>query len=1101
MKKEATPPLAVIILLLASLSLSAQSVLPTTVIKNGKPTAQLAAIAQGLPQAYSLGSAQTMTDEFGLMHLRVPLQLHTYPIIGYDYLLHERQDQQTRLIIPAIPFEAVPEPLLITTSEERIAAIPDLIDVVDFVVERRQLVWLPANLDWQNPTSLVLAEQIDLHTKDHSGHHRVYISTDDASLILHENRVCTHAPATAVTRYSGIRTIQTEQAENGAYFLLDKTRGDGIHTQHNDLGDFYDFNNYWDNENEANDDVATDVHWGMGETYDWFLERFNRNSYDNEGVAQQAYLIDNFSNAYYVGGGTAVYFGEGSPSQFSSGIFDNPFTSLDVVGHEVGHGMTYFTSGLIYSGESGGLNEAFSDIVGISIQANSVPEQLDWRLGNDFSSQGDYFRDMSDPQSLGMPNTYGGTFWQPNLPVHTGSSIANFWYYLLVEGGLGINDLNYNYNVSAIGMDKAAAIAYHAWTYYFSAGTDYPSAAGLTMIAATELFGCGGPEVEAVREAWAAVGLSIGDPSGTVDRTETCNLDIPFNFSLSGDIQSVFWDFGDGNTSTELTPQHSYEESGTYTVSLVGQTCAGGFSYTLPEPIQVLTSDVDCSVTPISEAVLQNSEACSGTVRARVSGSNVETGSFYIYSSEADGFEITIASDASSSAFFVQTRGINNGQSTFLASFVPTNTPTIIETGFDSILVNVSSFVPGSGAENLDISWNCLEISAPPTAFFTINITNPDCRPFVEVFNESTGLPNSWTWRMNEEIVSTLREPFNLPVAAENVVYDISLTVCNEFGCDEFVIEDAYVINSSSSACNDIVMGETFAPYGICNGRLRDAGGNDPYPESYARTQIAPSGAQAIELSFSTFDLQSDDTLEIRYFNTMGFYQLRYSETELAGTTMIVPAEVVDITFLPGYLDVNTNKSGFIMDWACVGPAIPIAAFTPVVDAPCNDRILLQDESTNEPTSWSWYLDGELAYIGPSGVFDQMEPGTYDLTLVACNDIGCDTATVEGFVLAPADDQQCIVNTRDLEDVGENVFVFPNPTRGSLNLQSSQRLNDWRLDLYDAQGRVVRELTIDRLLPGQSFPIPTEALPAGIYWLRGIDISGQTFFAERIVKW
>ncbi|MEM8582644.1 MAG: M4 family metallopeptidase [Bacteroidota bacterium] len=1087
---------------LLSTSLSAQGLNPVSEIKNGKPSAHLPEIAQSLPDGYSLGRAQLMIDENGLAHYRIPVLLHGHQIKGVDFLLHERTDGQSRIVSPTMELKPVEWSGVETTQEERISLIPTIIGTPDWELETSKWIWMPENLDWRNTNRLVLTERIDLHTKNQHQHLRLYINVENAELLLLEDRVCTFDPGTAVTRYSGIRTIQTEQQDNGGYILLDKTRGNGIRTVHSQLGDFYDFNNYWDNENEANDDVATDVHWGMGETYDWFLERFNRNSYDNTGVAQEAFMIDNFANAYYIRGGTAVYFGEGSDSPFSVGLFDNPFTSLDVVGHEVGHGMTHFTSGLIYSGESGGLNEAFSDIVGISIQANSVPEQLDWRLGNDFSSNGDYFRDMADPKSLGMPSTYGGEFWESGLPVHRGSSMANLWYYLLVEGGSGINDLGYNYNVPAIGMDKASAIAYHAWTYYFSAGTDYPSAAGLTMVATIELYGCGA-ELAAVEEAWAAIGLPIEEPSGSASRYEICNLADVVDFSLSGEIQSVEWNFGDGTTTTEISPSHTYSAAGQYTVTASGQTCAGSFSFSLPFDIRVLTSDLDCSVVSIEQAVQNDITQCSGSMFVIGEGetSNFLRGTFFIDVPDIDGYELSLTG-IGNSAMSVSVAAEVAGSLVQVQNLSPIPDEEItVEVPYSRIRIRVFDFDSPAGT-GIELGWSCLEASVAPTADFIFS-SGEECTRTISPFDASTGLPNSWTWRANGEIVSTDQNPV-IFLPEVNTFYDISLTVCNDIGCDEMVLEDLYYLDGESDRCTDVVMADVSSS-AACAGRLRDVNQDDPYFEFNTRFDIILNPGFAVELNFSVFDLQEDDKLLISsgtYSSSSAqAFAYEYTGAELQNTSIQFPTNHLVISLEMGFEENNVENQGFDLTWQCIAPAVPTASFNIVVDAPCNDRILLESTSASVVDEFAWYLDGQLSGVGQNAVLDQLTPGTYDISLVVCTDLGCDTAVVENFVLDPPSDPQCIVNINDLQDLGATISLFPNPTRGSLSLSSQQQLDNYRLNLYDAQGREIREIAVARLVPGQNLAISVDDLASGIYWLRGIDESGTTFFAKRIVRW
>ena len=124
-------------------------------------------------------------------------------------------------------------------------------------------------------------------------------------------------------------------------------------------------------------------------------------------------------------------YGDGSGSY-------NPFCALDIAGHEIGHGLMDYTANLVYSYESGALNESFSDIWGTAVEFYGKFSQANWQVGEDI---GVTLRDMSDPKSYGDPDTYQGTNWATgpadNGGVHTNSGVQNFWFYLLTVGGTG----------------------------------------------------------------------------------------------------------------------------------------------------------------------------------------------------------------------------------------------------------------------------------------------------------------------------------------------------------------------------------------------------------------------------------------------------------------------------------------------------------------------------------------------------------------------------------------------------------------------------------------------------------------------------------------
>jgi Zn-dependent metalloprotease len=135
-----------------------------------------------------------------------------------------------------------------------------------------------------------------------------------------------------------------------------------------------------------------------------------------------------YVNAFW--DGTEMTYGDGN-----GGSPYNPLTSLEIAGHEISHGITENTSGLIYSDESGALNEGFSDCMGNSIRWYGKPgASIDWLIGNEIGGNNNSFRDMADPTNFNNPGCYGGQFWNAPNEVHNNSGVLNHWYYLLTEG-------------------------------------------------------------------------------------------------------------------------------------------------------------------------------------------------------------------------------------------------------------------------------------------------------------------------------------------------------------------------------------------------------------------------------------------------------------------------------------------------------------------------------------------------------------------------------------------------------------------------------------------------------------------------------------------
>lgn len=318
----------------------------------------------------------------------------------------------------------------------------------------------------------------------------------------------------AHTRYHGVQDIITDStgADNYGFLLKDDTRADGVRTlnmQENtdyDLAvDFTDADNIWDNANDEKDDAAGDTHWGMEMTYDYFLTEHGLDGFNNQGAQTLAYIHydENYFNAFW--NGQFLTFGDGS---------GNPLTSIDVVGHEFGHGVTEIAAGLEYSYESGALNESFSDIFGNAIEFWALPDSMaSWDIGlSNFN-----FRNMADPNDEGQPDTYLGDLWHTdesdNGGVHYNSGVQNFWFYLLSEGGSGINDNGDAYEVEGLGIDVASKIAYINLNYYLSWNSQYYDAYEGSIQSATDLYGACSEEVRQTIKAWYAVGIGVNELS------------------------------------------------------------------------------------------------------------------------------------------------------------------------------------------------------------------------------------------------------------------------------------------------------------------------------------------------------------------------------------------------------------------------------------------------------------------------------------------------------------------------------------------------------------------------------------------------------------
>ena len=313
--------------------------------------------------------------------------------------------------------------------------------------------------------------------------------------------------------FNGTVALSTTPSGTGNT-LVDPTRGNQSTRDKNNTSIFgsgtlfTDADNIWGDGSLANrQTVAVDAQYGAAETWDYFLTVHARSGIRNNGVGatSRVHYARKYNNAFWNDACFCMSYGDGD------GLTYNPFASLDVAGHEMTHGVTSNTAGLIYSGESGGLNEATSDIFGSMVEffAANPAERPDYYIGERlFRGTRSALRAMSQPSLDGRsPDCYSAGIG--SLDVHYSSGVANHFYYLLAEGSAA-NPTSPTCNGSVItGIGRAAAekIWYRALTTYMVSTTNYAGARVATLKAARDLYGNPSTELLAVNNAWAAVSV------------------------------------------------------------------------------------------------------------------------------------------------------------------------------------------------------------------------------------------------------------------------------------------------------------------------------------------------------------------------------------------------------------------------------------------------------------------------------------------------------------------------------------------------------------------------------------------------------------------
>ena len=360
---------------------------------------------------------------------------------------------------------------------------------------------------------------------------RVFVDATDGKIIQDNPLIINaNAPGTAQTLYNnGIKNI-TCDSYSGGYRLRETrstTSGKNVAVKtfvcasYPPSGevDFSNTNTNWISGSWATfaqQQIALDVHWGTEKVLDYWSSVHSRNGIGGAipldiksyvscvpGVYESAaWLCDDIYLCWFYG--------------MANGMIFTSFAALDIVAHEMGHGIAQFTSDFSEIGESGALGEGFSDIWSACVKYWVDPNKSIWLFGNEImspSSPYNCIRNMQNPKSnLAQqgccPNTYKGQCWDyvQTFP-HTNSTVLSHWFYLLCQGGSGTNDLGNAYNVVGIGINKAQHIAYKT-LLDLDPAADYSAACDASIQAAINLgYSC---EVLSVIDAWNAVGVENG---------------------------------------------------------------------------------------------------------------------------------------------------------------------------------------------------------------------------------------------------------------------------------------------------------------------------------------------------------------------------------------------------------------------------------------------------------------------------------------------------------------------------------------------------------------------------------------------------------------
>ncbi|MEU2556004.1 M4 family metallopeptidase [Streptomyces sp. NPDC003388] len=494
----------------------------TTLIQQAQAGAADTAREIGLGAKEKLVVKDVVKDVDGTVHTRYERTYAGLPVLGGDLIVHTAKSGKaegvTKAAKSAVKVASLKPQITAAKAEKQaVGAARTLGSDKARADGARKVIWAGSG------KPVLAYETVVGGFQEDGTPNQLHVITDAATgKKLYEYQGIENATGTGKTLYSGTVSLNTNLS-GSTYQLYDTSRG-GHKTYNLARGTsgtgtlFTDADNVWGtgtaSSSSTDQTAAADAAYGAQETWDFYKSTFGRNGIKNNGVGaySRVHYSSGYVNAFWDDSCFCMTYGDGSSNT-------HPLTSLDVAGHEMSHGVTSNTAGLNYSGESGGLNEATSDIFGTGVEfyAANSSDVGDYLIGEkiNINGNGTPLRYMDKPSKDGGSADY----WSStvgNKDVHYSSGVANHFFYLLSEGSGAktINGVSYNsptYNgaaVTGIGRAKALQIWYKALTTYMTSTTKYSGARTATLNAASALYGSTSAEYKAVAAAWTAVNVN-----------------------------------------------------------------------------------------------------------------------------------------------------------------------------------------------------------------------------------------------------------------------------------------------------------------------------------------------------------------------------------------------------------------------------------------------------------------------------------------------------------------------------------------------------------------------------------------------------------------
>jgi Zn-dependent metalloprotease len=411
----------------------------TSLIKEQQADAGTTAQEIGLGAKEKLVVKDVVRDADGTVHTRYERTYDGLPVLGGDLVVHESKSGATEGVSKAtkatIKVASLTPKVTVAKAETQALTAAKAAGSDKTAADgARKVIWAG------NGTPVLAYETIVGGFQDDGTPNQLHVITDAATgKKLYEYQGI--ETGTGKSLYSGTVTLGTTKSGT-TYNLTDGTRGshktyNKAHASTSSAGTlFTDADDIWGtgvaSSSTTDQTAAVDAAYGAQTTWDFYKSTFGRSGIKNNGVAaySRVHYGNAYVNAFWDDSCFCMTYGDGSGNT-------HPLTSLDVAGHEMSHGVTSNTAGLNYSGESGGLNEATSDIFGTGVEfyAANSNDVGDYLIGEEIDINGD----GSPLRYMDKPSKDGGSadYWSSSVgsqDVHYSSGVANHFFYLLAEG-------------------------------------------------------------------------------------------------------------------------------------------------------------------------------------------------------------------------------------------------------------------------------------------------------------------------------------------------------------------------------------------------------------------------------------------------------------------------------------------------------------------------------------------------------------------------------------------------------------------------------------------------------------------------------------------